>query len=284
MSGSKYTWSGLNTYFASYLHYNGSDWVKPTHTYMLMPSIDFINNCVLTIGVKLAKKIGLRYIILISICCAYLSCFLLIIYPNYFLVLFAMGIFGIGSGFGYFPPIENCWKYYPNKNALIFGICVSSLGLSSSILTPLADFFIVNKNKESTDTDGYYPEAVANNLKTYLYILTGIYGFLGISAFLLAFEYKKEKIEGESNLIEGQNEEGNNEDKKEKEEKKDNENIENKEKIESENEEENIEDKKEEIKIKKHITVYELFRLFGTKKYLMILSFCICGLCKQIKI
>ena len=80
-----------------------------------------------------------------------------------------MGIFGIGSGFGYFPPIENCWKYYPNKNALIFGICVSSLGLSSSILTPLADFFIVNKNKESTDTDGYYPEAVANNLKIYLY-------------------------------------------------------------------------------------------------------------------
>ena len=105
--------------------------------------------------------------------------------------------------------------------------------------------------------------------------------FLGISAFLLAFEYKKEKIEGETNLIEGQNEEGNIEDKKEKEE---NENIENKEKIESENEEENIEDKKEEIKIKKHITVYEIFRLFGTKKYLMILSFCICGLCKRIKI
>ena len=88
----------------------------------------------------------------------------------------------------------------------------------------------------------------------------------------------------ENDVIEGQNEEGKNEDKKEKEEKKDNENIENKEKIESENEEENIEDKKEEIKIKKHITVYELFRLFGTKKYLMILSFCICGLCKQIKI
>ena len=48
MSGSKYTWSGLNTYFASYLHYNGNNWVKPTHTYLLMPSIDFINNCVLT--------------------------------------------------------------------------------------------------------------------------------------------------------------------------------------------------------------------------------------------
>ena len=187
-----------------------------------------------------------------SIFCAYLSCFLLIIYPNYFLVLFAMGIFGVGSGLGYFPPIENCWKYYPTSNALIFGICVAGLGLSSSILTPLADFFIVNKNKEKTDGDGYYPEEVANNLKTYLYILTGIYVFLGVSAFLLAFEFKEEKEE-DIKLIE---------DKKDEEENNTN------------------ETKTEEVKEKKNITVKELFMLFKTKKYLMLLSFCICGLCK----
>ena len=251
MSGSKYTWSSMNAYFASYLHYNGNDWVKPTHTYLLMPAIDFINNCVLTVGVKLSRKIGLRYVLLMSISCAYLSCFLLIIYPNYFLVLFAMGIFGVGSGLGYFPPIENCWKYYPTSNALIFGICVAGLGLSSSILTPLADFFIVNKNKEKTDDDGYYPEEVANNLKTYLYILTGIYVFLGVFAFLLAFEFKEEKEE-DVKLIEDKNDEENN----------------------------TNETKTEEVKEKKNITVKELFMLFKTKKYLMLLSFCICGLCK----
>ena len=246
MSGSKYTWSGMNAYFASYLHYNGNSWVKPNHTYLLMPIIDFINNCVLTIVVKIARKIGLRYMLLLSIGCAYLSCFLLIIYPNYFLVLFAMGIFGVGSGFGYFPPIENCWKYYPKSNALIFGICVAGLGLSSSILTPLADFFIVNKDKKSTDKDGYYPEDVANNLKTYLYILTGIYVFLGVAAFLLGIEFKEEEEKTDEKLIE---------------EKKD-------EKIKSSNEE------------KKNITFKELLFLFKTKKFLMILSFCICGLCK----
>ena len=47
MSGSKYTRSSMNTYFASYLHYNGNSWVKPTYTYLLMPAIDLINNCVL---------------------------------------------------------------------------------------------------------------------------------------------------------------------------------------------------------------------------------------------
>ena len=131
--------------------------------------------------------------------------------------------------------------------------------MSSSILTPLADFFIVNKNKEKTDGDGYYPEEVANNLKTYLYILTGIYGFLGVSAFLLAFEYKEEKEDNE------------NEEKEEKkliEDKKD------------EEENNTNEVKIEEVKEKKNISVKELFILFKTKKYLMLLSFCICGLCK----
>ena len=255
MSGSKYTWSSMNSYFASYLHYNGNYWVKPTHTYLLMPSIDFINNCFLTIGVKLSRKIGLRFILLISISCAFLSCFLLIIYPNYFLVLFAMGIFGVGSGFGYFPPIENCWKYYPRSNALIFGICVAGLGLSSSILTPLADFFVINKNKDSTDEDGYYPKEVANNLKTYLYILTGIYIFLGVSAFFLAFEYKEDENGGDLVLIQDNKEEKTNDADK---------------------------STKEEIIEKKNITIKELLFLFKTKKYLMILSLCICGLCKYL--
>ena len=198
----------MNSYFASYLHYNGNEWVKPTHTYLLMPSIDLINNSVLNFGVIISKKIGLRYLILLSLFFSYLSCFLLIIYPNYFNVLFAMGIFGIGCGFSYFPPIQNCWKYYPKSNALIFGICVAGLGLSSSILTPLADFFIVNPNKESTDKKGYYPKEVANHLKTYLYILTGIYVFLGVLAFFFAFEYNEEVQEDDDKFIEEKKFEG----------------------------------------------------------------------------
>jgi MFS family permease len=258
MSGSKYTWSSMNSYFASYLHYNGNSWVKPTDTYLLMPCTDFINNCVLTLGVKLGNKIGVRKTILVALGFYYFSCFLLMFVPNYYVVLLAMGIFGVGSGFGYFPPIKNCWKYYPKNNGLIFGICVGGLGLSSSILTPLADYFIVNPNKLGTDKDGYYPKEVADNLKTYLYILTGIYAFLGIFAFFLAFEYNEEehKKEEDEKLITSD------------EEKKD-----------SDKKEETKEEKKEETKEeKKDISGKELFRLFKTKKNLTMLCFCICGL------
>ena len=278
MSGSKYTWSSMNSYFASYLHYNGNPWVKPTDTYLLMPCTDFINNCVLTIGVKLGNKIGVRNTILVALGFYYFSCFLLMFVPNYYVVLLAMGIFGVGSGFGYFPPIKNCWKYYPKNNGLIFGICVGGLGLSSSILTPLADYFIVNPNKLGTDDEGYYPEEVAYNLKTYLYILTGIYAFLGVSAFFLAFEYNEEehKKEEDEKLIADDGEKGESEKKEEKEEsdKKD-------EPKESDKKEEKKDEKKEEKnEEKKDISGKELFRLFKTKKNLTMLSFCICGLCK----
>ena len=261
MSGSKYTWSSMNSYFASYLHYNGNEWVKPTNTYLLMPATDFINNCVLTFGVKLAKRLGLRPVLLIALFFSYLSCFFLIFFPNYFIVLFAMGLFGIGSGFGYFPPIENCWKYYPKSNALIFGICVAGLGLSSSIMTPLADYFVVNPDKKDTDSDGYYPQDVADNLKKYLYILTGIYAFLGITAFLFAFEYNEEEAKEEEKLIEDQKEEG-------------------KEKKENDTQRESTKTAGSQKAEKKNLTGKELFRLLKTKKYLMLLSFCVCGLCK----
>ena len=258
MSGSKYTWSSMNSYFASYLHYNGNEWVKPRHTYLLMPATDFINNCVLNFGVVIYKKLGLRYLILIALGFLYLACFFLIFFQNYFIVIMAMGIFGVGCGFSYFPPIQNCWKYFPKSNALIFGVCVAGLGLSSSILTPLADYAVVNPNKQKTDDDGYYPQDVANNLKTYLYILTGIYVFLGVVAFLFSFEYQEKEPEKDEKLIDDKNQdEGGANDK-----------------IEAQETEE------KEVKEKKSITWKELFQLLKTKKYLMLLSFCVCGLCK----
>ena len=81
------------TFLLKLLYYYGNDWEKHIHIYFLNPVIDFINGYMLIIEVKLARKIELIYFKLISIGFIYLF-FLLIIYPNYFLVLIIMGIFG----------------------------------------------------------------------------------------------------------------------------------------------------------------------------------------------
>lgn len=158
-----------------------------------MPCTDLLATFFLLFGVKLGNKIGLRYTILISLFFIYSSCLLLIYSPNYYIVLIAMCLLGVGNGLSYFFPIKNCWKYFPRNNGLIFGICVGGLGLSSSILTPLADFIINDGETENeTNSEGYYPEDISNNLQKFLQVLLFIYIFLGIIAFCFAFQYDGE--------------------------------------------------------------------------------------------
>lgn len=221
-----------------------------------MPIIDLINNCVLTIGVKLANKIGVRPTILVALGLYGLSCILMICFPYYYVVLVAFGLFGAASGLGYFPPIKTCWKYYPKNNGLIFGVIVGGLGLSSSVYTPLADLVIVNPKQEPTDEKGYYPKPVANNLKKFLFVISGIYAVLGLLAFLLVFEFQEEDLEEEVKMID---------EEKNKEEEKENA---------KEKEEKNPPEKKDDS------SGVDLTKIFFSKRNMILLSFCICGLCK----
>lgn len=178
-----------------------------------------------------------------------------------------MGLLGVGSGLGYFTPIKNCWKYYPDSNGLVFGIIVVGLGLSSSILSPLADFLFVNPEQKGTSEDGYYPADVANNLIKFLYALTIIFASLGTIAFLVTFEYKENSEDTKEKLV------TDGEEKKEEDKEKETDDKDKK------------ENKKEENQ-KKDYSAGELFKIFISGRNLKMLSFCICGLCKlnQIKI
>ena len=78
--------------------------------------------------------------IIIALILKYISYAILIFLPNYYAVLVAMCLFGIGSGFGNLTYLKNSWKYFPKSQGFANGIILGGTGLSSSILTPLADF------------------------------------------------------------------------------------------------------------------------------------------------
>jgi len=191
MNGSLYTWSNLNQYFASYLKHNGNPSVVPEDTSFLMPSIFLVQYCFMTIGVNLGDKVGPRYSTLIGILFMYLSYAIMIFFSNYYLVLVAMGIFGLGDGLGNLSVIKNCWKYFPNNKALINGIIIGGLGISSAILTPIADYFIINPDHVDPD-DGIYPKEIADNLLNFLYFLSIFFLILGTLAVVLTFKYEDE--------------------------------------------------------------------------------------------
>jgi hypothetical protein len=107
-----------------------------------------------------------------------------------------MGIFGLGDGLETLSVINNCWKYFPHHTALVNGIILTGLGISSGILTPIGDYLIINPNKEEP-TDGIYPDYIANNLKSYLYFLLILFLILGTIAIIFTFNYEKEPEDSE---------------------------------------------------------------------------------------
>ena len=192
MIGSLYTWSNLNTYFASYLKHNGNPDITPEDTSFLMPCIFIVQYCFMTIGVKLGNKIGTRFITLIGVIFMNLSYIFMMIFKNYYLILLSMGVFGLGDGLANLSVIKNGWKYYPDKLGLVNGIILGGLGLSSSVLTPIADYLIINPDKQKTDINGIYPKEVSNKLKNYLYFLSILFFILSIVAVCLTFNYQEE--------------------------------------------------------------------------------------------
>ena len=239
----------------------------PKDLYFLMPCSDLLLNFFNTFGLKIGDKIGPRNAVLLSVFFEFITLVILLYIPNYYMVLLAMGIFGIGIATNSLITIKNCWKYYPNVKGLVYGFNVGAAGISTSFFTPIADFWIINKDKEKTGSDGLYPKHVADRLPTYLYVLVGIFFVFGLISYLLTINYEDDENSQIEKLIEEEKKEDIEKDKEQKEE-KDN---------------EKKEEQKDEIKVKRRkIPFKELFALFCSKKNLQILVFIFSGPCKQI--
>ena len=171
-----------------------------------MPCSDLFIYFTLTLGTKMGNKIGVRLTIIVALAFKYASYLLLLFIPNYYVVLIAMCLFGVGNGLGNLTYMKNSWKYFPKSQGLINGIILGGAGISSSILTPLADFFIINPDKEKADEKtGLYPEDVGNRVPKYLIILLIIFSVLGLFSLIFNFPFKEEDdtkpTEKEENLI-----------------------------------------------------------------------------------
>ena len=213
MNGSLYTWSNLNQYFASYLKHNGNPDLVPEDTAFLMPCIFLVQYCFMTIGVKLGNKVGPRFSTLIGICFMYISYAIMIFFTNYYLILISMGIFGLGDGLANLSVIKNCWLYFPEHTALVNGIIIGGLGLSSAVLTPIADYFIINPNGVEP-VDGIYSKEIADNLLNFLYFLSILFLVLGFFAVVFTFKFVLEpnysdEIFGKASKLESQEKESN---------------------------------------------------------------------------
>lgn len=156
-----------------------------------MPCSDICIYFTLTLGSKVSDKIGSRATIMISLFLKNLAYAIIYLVPNYYMVLVAMCILGLGGGIGNLAYIKNGWKYFPESQGLVNGIILGGGGISSSILTPLADFFIINPEKEKTDEEGIYPKYIADRVPKFTLIILIMFIILSIISLIITFPYEE---------------------------------------------------------------------------------------------
>ena len=96
-------------------------------------------------------------------------------------------MFGIGHEISNLGVIKNVWKNFPNNTGLVYGIIVNRVGMCFSIFIPLADFFVINPEKEPVNKDGFYPDYIAMRILKYLIIVTGILSIFGALYIFFTF-------------------------------------------------------------------------------------------------
>ena len=119
-----------------------------------------------------------------------ISYIMLIFVNKFYLLIIALSIFGLGTGLSYITYMRNCWLFFPQNQGLVNGIIISSTGLVSTLLTALADYIIINPDKEETK-NGIYPKNVADNVEIYIKIVVVILGAFDIIGFFLTFDHEK---------------------------------------------------------------------------------------------
>ena len=241
-----------------------------------MPCSDLLLNIFNIFGLKIGEKIGAKNSILLALFFEFISLLILLFIPKYVMVLFSMGIFGIGIAMNNLIITKNGWKYFPNKKGFVNGINMSASGISTSFLTPIADYGIINPYKNDTDSNGLYPKEIANRLPKYLYVLIGIFFIIGSISYFTTFNYEDIKKTVPEDINEEKIVDITIEEEK-KEEKIGND----KEIFEGEKEKENLLiDNQNSDKNKRTISTKELLGLFLTCKNAQILAISIGGPCK----
>ena len=227
-----------------------------------MPCLDILISLTLTPGAKLGLKLGTTYSNILMLIIHLISLTILVLANRFYLIIISLGIFGLGSGLAHITYMRNCWKYFPDHQGVVNGVIISSSGIVATILTAIADFIVVNPDREET-VNGIYPKHVANNVSDYSKVVFAILGMADLIGFLLIFDYN-EISETEEEKIKKLNE------KK----------INSLEAIDINSSNDNTFSNSEDINQNINNNKLKLRNAFFSKVNLQFFSFCFCGFCK----
>ena len=204
MLGNLYTFSNITTYYASYLHHKSNGKIVTDDLFFYVPTLVFIEYLAILPSGYLEKLIGARFTTLLGLILTIIHYIILYLTTNYWIGLLAMGIFGFGIGIGYFPLINNAWKYFPEKKGFLSGLILCSFGMGSFFWIFIAEKIINPNNLAVEDKgpdEGYFAQnsPVSSNIVEFWKYMIFIAIVFTIIITLLGFDYYEDEKVNENN-------------------------------------------------------------------------------------
>ena len=204
MLGNLYTFSNITTYYASYLHHKSNGKIVKDDLFFYVPTLVFIEYLAILPSGYLEKLIGARFTTLLGLILTIIHYIILYLTTNYWIGLLAMGIFGFGIGIGYFPLINNAWKYFPEKKGFLSGLILCSFGMGSFFWIFIAEKIINPNNLAVEDKgpdEGYFAQnsPVSSNIVEFWKYMIFIAIVFTIIITLLGFDYYEDEKVNENN-------------------------------------------------------------------------------------
>ena len=95
-------------------------------------------------------------------------------------------LYGFGIGMGYYPILKTTWKYFPEKKGFLTGLILCVFGLCPFAFTSISDA-VINPDGIGMGKDGFYPDDVSENMKTFALIMAITMGACGVLSQILMF-------------------------------------------------------------------------------------------------
>lgn len=192
--GTIHTFPSLTMYLYSYIIDNTEEnKIFPhTHFTLLFAFINIINGLCIPIGILLRKVYTEQTITGIGMIIILISIVILIIFPKFIFVSFALILGSIGNGLAYLPSLVSLWSYFPQNKGLVTGVALTGYGLNRLVFKYLSIEIINPKNLSNLPGQMKYPEEIGYNFKIYLEILLISYGILSFISVYLIQPFKEQ--------------------------------------------------------------------------------------------
>jgi hypothetical protein len=197
--GSAFIWSGAGIYFTSYYRNEGFPELTILPSYIVNPLIDLVTSFGLFITNPLKKAMTPKYAMLFGGILMSLTTITASFQSNpfIFIALYVIGM-GLGTALLWIIPIDNIYKFYPERKGFCSGFILSGVGLGSAIGNLLLAQ-IINPNNlkpiEVNNSEKYFSNEVTNSFPFALRIIGLTYLAISILGYFLTFNFEKDSSE-----------------------------------------------------------------------------------------